>query len=132
MVFKVGQKVTPKRPDTDWVVASNVCKPNAVPVFETVYTVAKIVDDTSLVGFILLGREMTMLQLVELTPVCSCGAINVAFDADEFKPVKTVEAGMDMLNGLLVPTADDVAKEAIRFGKELREDKRQREKERVR
>lgn len=131
MVFHIGQQVTPKRPDTDWCVASNVCAPNAIPVFASVYTVAKVVDVTNPVRVILLGTG-TMLQLVEIQPVCSCGKSNVTFDAREFKPVKTVETGMDLLREKLQPTADEVAEEAIRFGKELREEKRQRKKERVR
>lgn len=109
MAFHVGQKVTPKRADTDWAAAANVCHPDAVPIFKQPYTVAKIVDTSPVYTLIALfvgaSPATAMLQLVEVNGGCTCGngKGQLAFDADEFRPLKTAETGMGMLRALLRP-----------------------------
>lgn len=115
MVFQCGQQVTPRSPKIDWAACTDACKlePSAsLPVYGKVYTILRIyagehflVSHKAIAVF-----HTTFLNLDTCDALCDCGKAKGWFAAC-FRPVRSVERGMERLRGLLLPTAPSLVPE---------------------
>lgn len=91
MTFHIGQKITPKRPDTDWEQASDICMAiSGDPQFKSIYTVAKVYETPI--------AKRCMVQLAELPARCLCGEEG-GWEANKFAPI--VDQSMRLLKSIL-------------------------------